>query len=1373
MGFMILVVLTASIYILLPDKVRIDVEGTKTTFKVWENGQWVLAGTERTILFDGTTKMRAKSRNIEYFINGNKTKIVRTANFKQNITAIDTYLFDGTTKDVGLYPISHDVEIINGIGKIFVYEVNDLEYFGETIKDISSPQTFGHNMKIEWQDGNYYSKIYKYKNKDIGKLTIKYRLNEAYEKFNVRLFDPYPWDDTTPTITLNFPVNNYNYTSTKSIDFNCTGAGPFGINNVTFYLNGTGNETNTTGINNTAYIFTKTISDGFYNWTCGVDVPGSEIKLYDNFNDNSLDTNLWTETETPGVGTATVNEQNQRIEIDCSITSGSGQEAEAYLDSDHDYLDYLKWTATTVSQSASHGGFKVSVSVGGTIIVDKGGAATYDDYTTGTWELKKTGTTENKLYKDGDYVRTFGALGGTVRFYDYAGDGTNLGTGTINHDFDTVYLNVSNISIIYDNNATVRNFTIETANPQVNVTSPLNQTLSSIHPWFNFTSNRTISRWIINYNGTNTTLTPNQQLHVINGFYHLFVYAIDDHENVGLNDTIYFTAAQTVNLSMNFFYVNLSAELGSTIILNASTNTIDYVCLNIDHPDYGTNYSCSIGSNSLNFTPAHFSKTTFANGSTNQTYSYSSAQEEFFNISINTHIYDEVDNLIINLSQGSGNPEDVTFYFVNTTPTFNGTALDSNSTSFIDRAFHGLIVGSNLYLNEFFDGDSIKNISFPVASKKTVYFMLDDDIVNKVYTLFFNITGYLFGFDYTDGSASVPTGFDNYSNIDTDLTTAHLDASGHIMAKNVSETLYFYDDFEDGELNQTLWVNSTCTTGAQTACVSETGGSLFLELDLQDAAGGAIVQSLLLDKAESDTINFSIVADYLGYDHTTSTITPTTYIKFGGTTIWNLTYLDHVAPATDESADANLDFYLYKINKTHWGYRIYGTENATAGGNPNSPWGNVRYGTEKFVNVSTSQLYFYEYLTASGDRGTNDLYVEYMNRNLWTRENSTVISKSIYDASGDITQARLWVWTKNAAATPNEDLYAFLSADDGENWENVWGNGTLHTFSNVGRHLRWRFDFNITGDDDDYLTTQIGKVNISMPSGYPENITFDFGGDDSIEYTFEGQLNSSNSPETVNLSGTNLSLAFDSSTQYWNHTYRIPLIISSNTTGLIKINVINLTYNPNPISLNASRIQSHLDNSDGSFLNFTIPISYNNNTETDASVIIDDLKYDYAGGSDTITISAYNIVGDLEVIRNITFYYSRWDYSFMPQFVNWLEFIPSTPTSKNVTPFGQTPIIPILNITNYGYGGINTNLSIYLNETLGCVNLTMSLTENKADGFIINDSWQNLTGLTYLETINISLWADFECSYSGWHLFEPYLYFRQCGVGCYCSEEVS
>ncbi|KKN59064.1 hypothetical protein LCGC14_0546190 [marine sediment metagenome] len=69
-----------------------------------------------------------------------------------------------------------------------------------------------------------------------------------------------------PDITLNVPIDNANFT-TQSITFNGSVVDPGGISNVSLILDGVFNTTNSSGINNTDYIFTLNISNGIHNWT--------------------------------------------------------------------------------------------------------------------------------------------------------------------------------------------------------------------------------------------------------------------------------------------------------------------------------------------------------------------------------------------------------------------------------------------------------------------------------------------------------------------------------------------------------------------------------------------------------------------------------------------------------------------------------------------------------------------------------------------------------------------------------------------------------------------------------------------------------------------------------------------------------------------------------------------------------------------------------------------------------------------------------------------------------------------------------------------------------------------------------------------------
>ncbi len=99
-----------------------------------------------------------------------------------------------------------------------------------------------------------------------GDLNFTINLNGNTE-INVSLFT----GNNPPTVILNSPINNYNQTS-ASITFNCTAYDDLNLTNVTLYNNFNGwqaNGTNSSGINNAAYIFIRTApTNGTFTWNC-------------------------------------------------------------------------------------------------------------------------------------------------------------------------------------------------------------------------------------------------------------------------------------------------------------------------------------------------------------------------------------------------------------------------------------------------------------------------------------------------------------------------------------------------------------------------------------------------------------------------------------------------------------------------------------------------------------------------------------------------------------------------------------------------------------------------------------------------------------------------------------------------------------------------------------------------------------------------------------------------------------------------------------------------------------------------------------------------------------------------------------------------
>lgn len=865
------------------------------------------------------------------------------------------------------------------------------------------------------------------------------------------------------------------------------------------------------------------------------------------------------------------------------------------------------------------------------------------------------------------------------------------------------------------------------------------------------------------------------------GVYIVNVSTSDQVANIASTAKRYITYA-TFSLHINFIEGDEIAELGSLINITANTtiSSVD-LCLSINHSAWGTNYTCNTGTVTLNFTPTNFRKTNFSILNKDNYNIYFDDVPMTYNFTVSSHQYDEPDNLFVNIT-GTNNPKDILFH------NLNNTAVNlSNSTEriqSIDRYFPGKLNGSLIWLDHDYTYTNTSiNISYFTAGESTLYFLLDDIINgyhNNIYRFFLNLTGFSQGTEYTNGSITEPIGFSNFGSIDESQTDCQLDLSGVILAKNVTEDWYYYDDFADNIVNQTRWTNTTYdAAGSQQSYVIETGGNLKVHTNDYGIVGTptATATSNLLDKINSDTINTSLTANYLGVfgaDHPRGDVR----VSFGGVEIFDNYDIQTTPGGGTESGTIDLDFEFTKVNHTSWNARIWGWDNASATGTATR---NSFYnGNLTIVTIINNNLTFLSSSSDGGDGSTTaatTVLIPEVNRSLWTRENCTVISNSIYDASGDILQATITAW-ENGTATEESRTY-YLSADNGDNWEATGGaSGTTHVFSNTGRNLRWRADMNITGTDDFNVTEGIIKFNASIPAGNITNLSIDWGGDGTWEYNLSGQLNNTNVNTIANLSFINLSAAFVEANKYLTgyapHTYIIPLVISSDSLGNLQVDGINLTYNPNPISLNVSHNLTNILSNSTNFSIFKIPMSGDNSsTGLNGSVLVDDLKYDYAGGNNTISIIAH--FGDLtgNITRFISYYYSRWDYNFIPSAVDYIFFGPQTPTDQNVTPHGQTSLAPILNITSLNYNDLNSTLSIYLNGTISCVNTTLSQTINKTDGFFINESWQNITTLNYLEYTNVSLWADYNCSYSDWYIYNPQLYFRQCIHGGLCVTELT
>lgn len=1127
-----------------------------------------------------------------------------------------------------------------------------------------------------------------------------------------------------PLIILNVPVDVANLTQ-FNVTFNASVSSPVTISNTTLYGNWSGgwhaNETNTSGIEGD-YIFQKNITDGTYVWNVGVCTDEGTCVF-------SISNRTFTiDTTDPDItfsnpSTNSTNISQNYIEANVTSTDATSGLSKIIVRLYNSSQDEINSSLTSTSPNYIN----------------------FSGLSDGTYYLNATANdtfgNENSTETRIIVLDTNNPL---IVFVSETEDSNTL------LDRDWIFVNVTvtetspnNITFVLANSSKVINTTIRS---MVNQTSNTSLNFTGL-PKDVYTYNVTIFDNAGNSNSTETRII------ILTNF----------------------------SLTLEVLQANITAELGTRINITGDSFANTTICLDIIHPGFGINYSCTTSPNLINITPTFFSRNTFTNGSI---LSYNeNGNNILYNVSINSHQYDEPDSIMINFS-GSNGPSDLLIFYANTTP---DTSNQSDMEKHLDRFFFGTFRNFKLEITKFLNGslieESTTNITYSTGGTAFIDFLFDDSLNGTTdYTFSVNVSGFEFGVDFTDGntSGSLGTlGFDNYSLIDTSQTTAELDLSGGIMAKNVSIREYFFDDFEDTTVNQTLWTNTTCQDISQYfKCVRERGGILELINQKKDVGANPVstassVGPFALSGFTSDSINFSIATYYKGQESSGFNAFTNTYVSFGGTTIYSLLVLGSPTVPSTEISSSTLNFSLTKVNKTTWQYQIWGDEDASATTNVSSPVHIDYTGVKNNFTVTDSILKFNSNTGGNNDDIESYMNVSYVNQTLWTRENSSVVSNSIYDSSGLITKATLWYWL----LTPNpsdENTTAYMSADNGDNWESV-SSGSQHTFTNTGKNLRWRIDWNISATDNVRTSETIVRVNISIPSGFPTNISFDFGDDGITDATISGEFNSTNSPQIINLSGIDISSSFNESNRFTNwetydHTFKIPLSITSDSIGTIRINELNLTYNPNPISLNMSNISTILSLGANS-TNFRIPINFENTTSTTATLNVSNLDYHYAGGNYSVIVRLHNPTYSLNLTRVITYFYSRWDFD-MP--VDWLVFTPGSPTDLNVTPFGQDQNHSIFNITNLGYGGQNINLSVYQNETLGCVNLTMSLTNNRLNGSFVNESWLVLnTSVSYLHQNKVWLWADYGCNYTSWTTFDPFIFFRQCAEGVdYCSEAI-
>jgi len=115
---------------------------------------------------------------------------------------------------------------------------------------------------------------------------------------------------------------------------------------------------------------------------------------------------------------------------------------------------------------------------------------------------------------------------------------------------ETYYINASaNDTVGNTNYTSTRTITLDLTSPNITIIRPQNITYNNVTLWINVTANETISNWILNFNGTNQSFSPNITFS-FNELQHTLIIYANDSANNWVNSTVTFTIKDFPNISL-------------------------------------------------------------------------------------------------------------------------------------------------------------------------------------------------------------------------------------------------------------------------------------------------------------------------------------------------------------------------------------------------------------------------------------------------------------------------------------------------------------------------------------------------------------------------------------------------------------------------------------------------------------------------------------------------------------------------------------------------------------------------------------------------------------------------------------------------------
>jgi hypothetical protein len=646
------------------------------------------------------------------------------------------------------------------------------------------------------------------------------------------------------------------------------------------------------------------------------------------------------------------------------------------------------------------------------------------------------------------------------------------------------------------------------------------------------------------------------------------------------------------------------------------------LCIDMNHPSIGTNYSCSNVTTNVYVNISYFRKSIFWDNKTYQNFSYRGRQNKTFYIK--SHQFDEVRGLSFNISS----------YLLNNTYPQN----------------------VNVYLNKTL----VKSINgYLYESKNSITDFNGSSVVNSThFGAMSNLAGYI----------KLPK--------NSNISSAKFNVSFRKIYNNVTPNEKYILLFNTG-LDCSVFHSLTSYTNCSHIYISGTNKISVIRATASDYRA-RLYQDLMVGDyyvAES-AIKFPLLSSVISVYDLKTEITK----DIGKNMFVVYSY-----------SASNPTFPNPALTTTHLGKFSNILTNRNV-----STWSNLKV----YRTGSSASAYAYHELPS----GTN--------------LNSVTAVTGVVTASSEIGT------NKTSDEKDNPDYIKEYDIVDVSSTQSAWA-GRKTIILSAG-NIQWNITDEVGHASDDLTTKNFNNEGIpDIESIYPNLLYFDVGVDDGeYEYNWSRELISSVRTGDVS-SGINSYLT-GCTADSEGYCY-VPVYVISGTSSTIKLESlqVNYTSNWNPINIPAGVVQSFL-NQQKNYTN--IPITIENSLN--GSMYLSNLHYDYVGSNMTYEITVHDSKYLINSSINVTFYYSDWNYS-MPPNVDYIEFIPRTSRSRNVQPYGQSELKPILNITYEHYGLNFTNFYVRVNDTPDCVNYTLSTIYNKSSGIRLNESYlkENTTGL--------------------------------------------